>query len=106
MDEKLRKILAELQQYLTELYRERLVDVVLFGSQARGDAVPGSDIDVMIVLKGAVDPFEEIDRTGDFVAALSLKYDTLVSRIFISEDRFRSEQSPLMINVRREGVRV
>ena len=41
MDSRLRTILAELRAYLAELYGERLVDVVLFGSQARGDAVEG-----------------------------------------------------------------
>jgi len=37
--------------------------MVLFGSQARGDAESGSDIDVLGMLKGAVSPCEEIART-------------------------------------------
>ncbi len=36
---------------------------MLFGSQARGDKMPGSDIDVLVVLKGPVRPGEEIRRT-------------------------------------------
>ena len=35
---------------LRELYGDRLKDVILFGSQARGDAHPESDIDLMVVL--------------------------------------------------------
>lgn len=38
MNEKLTAILAELRQYLEALYGERLVQIVLYGSQARGDA--------------------------------------------------------------------
>ncbi|MGH9938758.1 MAG: nucleotidyltransferase domain-containing protein [Blastocatellia bacterium] len=104
--EKLRQILSELRGRLVEHYGDRLVDVVLFGSQARGDASPGSDIDVMAVLKGAVYPGAEIERTGDFVAELSLKYDVLISVIFRSEEAFYYSETPLLINVRREGVQV
>jgi len=103
---RLQTILTELRNYLAGLYGERLADVVLFGSQARGDAVDGSDIDVLVVLKGKVRSFEEIDKTGDFTAQLCLKYDVLISKVFISEDDYLHSQMPLLLNVRREGVRI
>jgi predicted nucleotidyltransferase len=63
MNDKLTNILAELRRRFEALYGERLVQMILFGSQARGDAVPGSDIDILVVLKDPVQPGEEIDRT-------------------------------------------
>ncbi len=72
MDEKVRAILAELRRRFDRLYGERLVQLVLYGSQARGDAEPGSDIDVLVVLQGLVSPTEEIDRTLDDVADFRL----------------------------------
>jgi uncharacterized protein len=104
--EKLPQILKELRERLVEHYGDRLVKVVLFGSQARGDATPGSDIDVMVVLKGEVQPSEELEQTGDLVAALSLKYDVLLSTIFRPEEAFYHSETPLLINVRQEGVPV
>ena len=49
-------ILAELRRRFDALYGERLLRMVLYGSQARGDAEPGSDIDVLVVLAGHVSP--------------------------------------------------
>ena len=106
MNEKLQTILTELRAKLAALYGDRLVKVILFGSQARGDATLESDIDVMVVLQGKVNPYEEVDRTNALTSALSLKYDTLISTLFVAEERFQSERSPLLLNVRREGVRV
>ncbi|MBI3328311.1 MAG: nucleotidyltransferase domain-containing protein [Nitrospinae bacterium] len=106
MDEKLKPILTELRRRFESLYGERLVQMVLFGSQARGDAEAGSDIDVLIILRGSVDPGEEITRTGELTASLSLQHDVVISRIFISSEQFTSGQSPLLLNVRREGLPV
>jgi uncharacterized protein len=106
MSEKLAAILAELRRQFEALYGPRLERMVLYGSQARGDAEPGSDIDVLVVLQGPVDAYEEIKRTSDIVSGLSLRYDVVISRVFVSSERFLYEQSPLLINVRREGVPV
>lgn len=46
MSYSLQIIINELNEMLKELYGKRLVRIVLFGSQARGDAVAGSDIDL------------------------------------------------------------
>ncbi|MBI4830273.1 MAG: nucleotidyltransferase domain-containing protein [Candidatus Lindowbacteria bacterium] len=104
MNPKTQIILRELRLQLEQTYGERLAQVILFGSQARKDAVETSDIDVMVVLKGYVSPGKEILDTGEIAAALSLKYDVVVSCIFVSEERFKNEQSPLLLNVRKEGV--
>ena len=106
MSERLRSLLAELRSRFEALYGPRLVRLVLFGSQARGDAEPGSDIDVLVVLEGPVRPGEEIRRTINDVAGLSLENNVVFSCVFVSRDRFESGLSPLLINVRREGVPV
>ena len=106
MSDKLTAILAELRRRFEALYGERLVQMILFGSQARSDAEPGSDIDVLVVLKDPVCAGEEIDRTIDFVADLSLQHNEVISCAFIGEKRFKHRHGPLLRNVRREGIRI
>lgn len=106
MTPRLQTLLTELRSRLRTLYGERLVKLVLFGSQARGDAEAGSDIDVLVVLGGRVTPSREIARTGEVCAELSLKYEVVVSCLFISARRYAREQSPLLLNVRKEGVAI
>ncbi len=106
MSKKLAKILTGLRRQLKTLYGDRLTQVILYGSQARGDAQPGSDIDVLIVLKGPVDPGDGITRVGGFTARMSLRHNVVISCAFVSDERFRSEQSPFLLNVRREGVAI
>ena len=58
----------------------------------------------MVVLKGPVDPFTEIERAGDVTADLSLKHNVVISSSFMSEERFHKDDASLLINVRLEGV--
>jgi predicted nucleotidyltransferase len=102
--ERLDHILREFRDGLDEIYGARLVRVVLFGSQARNEAEPDSDIDVMLVLHGVVEPNREIQRLSSFTSGLSLKHDVVISCVYVSQEDFQNGQSPLMLNVRREGV--
>ncbi len=98
------RIISELRKRLEVLYGPRLVKMVLFGSHARGDAEMGSDIDVLVVLRGEVNPGEEIGRTGGIVSELSLENDVVVSCIFMDEYRYLHRNGPLLRNIRKEGI--
>jgi len=71
--DKLDRVLRELRDGVTQIYGARLVGLVLFGSQARNDAKPDADIDVMVVLRGPVNPHEEIRRLSVFKAELCIE---------------------------------
>jgi predicted nucleotidyltransferase len=106
MSRKVRGVLVELRRRLKELYGDRLVKLVLFGSQARGDAAPDSDIDVLVVLRGSVEPYREIHRASPVTAAVSLEHDVVISCVYVSEERFNADRGPLLVNVRAEGIPV
>ena len=100
-------ILKEFKRQVSELYGQRLKRIVLYGSYARGHANDEhSDIDLAIVLAGAVDPCEEIDRMADIFTDLNLEHNVLIAVYPVSEDDFEKVESPLLINVRKEGITV
>jgi uncharacterized protein len=106
MTDELKQILSELKSQLTTLYGERLEKLVLFGSQARGDAEPDSDIDVLVVLKGEVDDDLEIERTGSIMSQLSLRHSLVLSGVWVSVQEYESRRMPLVQAAHREGVSI
>ena len=103
---RLQRILSEYRERLYKLLGDDLDSVILFGSQARGDAEERSDIDVLCVMRGPINYSELITRTSEATAEISLKYDVVLSRSFTSLENYKSRQSPFLMNVRREGMPV
>ena len=97
-------VIEELKRELIKLYGWRLKNIVLYGSWARGEATEDSDIDVLVVLEGKVIPGREIDKMIDAITEINLRYNVLLSVYPISEKRYHTLNSPLLINVRREGI--
>ena len=101
-------ILPELKQALQEHYGDRLVKLILYGSHARGEATEDSDIDVMVVLRELEhsDASKEMTKTSSISSDISLKYSTLLTLFPISKQRLETYNSPLNINVKREGITI
>jgi uncharacterized protein len=106
MTENTRKVLRKLKKELLRIYGEQLHSMILYGSQARGDAHPDSDIDVLLVIKGDFDYIDLLKRSDDLAASLSLENDVVISRAFVSEKDYKERQTPFLMNVRREGIAV
>ena len=100
----IKKILKEFRKEVESIYGARLKSLILYGSWARGTGTDDSDIDVAVVLDGPVNPCDEIDRMIDVITDINLKYQTLISVYPVSEKNYKSINSPLLINVRREGM--
>jgi predicted nucleotidyltransferase len=97
-------ILHKVKQSLSKFYQDQLEKIILYGSQARGDATEYSDIDILVVLKSTINPYDEIDKTSEIIADLCLEYDVVISRHFISSEKFENQNTPFIYNVKKEGI--
>jgi predicted nucleotidyltransferase len=104
MDKKVRQIINKFHGQVSALYGERLERVVIFGSQARGDAMPDSDIDVLIVLKHPFDYLTESNSISECVATLSLQHNVVISCAFSTKEQFSSQNNGFFRNIRKEGI--
>ena len=102
----LQGILRSLRRELARVLGDQLLTVILYGSQARGQARSDSDIDVLLVVRDDSDYGDLLRRTSAVVSALSLQHDVVISRAFVSRERFDQEQTPFLLNVHREGVAI
>ena len=101
---RMKAILSEIRSRFDSFYGPRLMNILLYGSHSRGEAEPGSDIDILVVLRGPVDPGREIAGTGEMVAEMSLRFGEVISCVFVDEDQFLNRNGPLLRNVRKEGI--
>ena len=98
------KIIKEFRESLKEIYDGNLAKLILYGSYARGDFNSDSDIDLLVVLNEAEKPGKEIDRMIEIINNINLKYNILISVLPVSIEDFESLNSPLLLNVRRDGI--
>jgi len=95
--------LDELKKVLRERYG--VTSVVVYGSKARGDDSPDSDIDVMIVLEDYTPEREAaVDET---VYEINLAHDCLISVVIFGRQELEEGplgESPLYKRILAEGV--
>jgi len=92
-----RRILAELPG--------QVKDIILFGSKARGDAHPGSDIDLLIVVDRRTPEVDEV--ISDITAETLLEQQIDISALDFTSDEIAELSAigtPLMRNVAEEGI--
>ena len=99
-------LLDDLRVRLQDLYGDRLADVILFGSVARGEATDESDVDVLVVLDGPVNHYAEQWQLADLSVDLLDAYGHLVSFVTMSAESLNDRDEPLSRAIHKEGVRL
>lgn len=104
-DEK--SVLSNFKAVLKQALSGQLVELKLFGSKARGDDQPDSDIDVLVIV--ASDDWHIRDTVYDVATDMLLQWDVCISPKVISKSRFDQlckEGTSFIHNVSRDAIRV
>ena len=96
-------VLVRFRKALDEMYGDRLERVVLFGSRARGDAHAESDYDVAVFLRDMEDRGAELYRLADLSTEIISETGEFVHAMPYQAGAY-NERTPLMREIRREGV--
>jgi len=98
------RILREVKSRLVDVYGDGIRHVILFGSQARGDATPESDVDVAIVIRDDLNP-REVERSLDqFLWDVVVDEGELIVTIAMNESKFRDAHASCIMNIKSEGI--
>jgi predicted nucleotidyltransferase len=100
------EIARDVARDLRKLYGERLTSVVLFGSWARGDAQPESDIDLLVVLDRVDAVWDELRRMDPVLWRHSFDNDTVVTALPVATSDFEKRNRPVLARAQTEGLLV
>ena len=81
---------------------------ILYGSEARGDARPDSDIDVLVLLEGDKRDLHRESEVSGALYEVELATGVLVSPMIMLRSQWENRpfKTPFYINVMNEGVRL
>ena len=100
------RIVKVAKKELKKIYSNRMKGMVLYGSYARGDSVPESDIDLLLLLDSIDDISSERERYLPPIIDISLEYDTVITVIPMSIHEYKNKRTPLLLNIQKEGIAV
>jgi uncharacterized protein len=99
-------VLKRCKEILESYYGSRFKGLILFGSMARNQAGPASDIDLLVLLSQPLDFFRELRQIIELLYPVQLESDQLISAKPALEDDFEQGVIQLYRTAKREGVSV
>jgi predicted nucleotidyltransferase len=108
-DKELLNILRDVKHEIRQLFGDKLRELILYGSYARNEQDPESDIDIMILVDDNEDGLRNYRYLiADVMGELTIKYGKLISLAEVTYNRFIDflEVLPFYKNISEEGVEI
>jgi len=106
-DIKLKNILSEVTKEAKDLYGNKLKEIVLYGSYAKGQHDKESDIDLMLLIDADESELRYYNKELDnIMSEIGYRYMTVLSIIDMSCEKFNNwvDTLPFYRNIKNEGV--
>lgn len=82
------------------------IEVWVYGSEARGDARPDSDIDLLVLFNKPTVEDEDRDKVYDITMPIEWDAGVAINPILLSKSQWESRMTPFRLNVLNDGRRL
>ena len=89
---------------LKSIHKNRLRGIVLYGSEARGDARSDSDIDLLVLLEEPIELGRDMEANLTALYPLSIEVGRRISAKPVGSESYEKYDCPLHRNAHREGI--
>lgn len=98
-------MVIELVKGLVAIFNGNIQQIILYGSFARREETPESDVDIAIILQDSIDP-EKRDEFMEWASELDMKYDKVFSIVDIEKAKMEQWGNvlPFYKNIQKEGI--
>lgn len=100
----IQSLAEKIRTELKERYDPKVLQIILYGSHARGEATSESDVDFLVVVDDSLDPWEVRRSLDDVLLDILLNDGRLVSVLVLPKSFYERYRSPFLKQIHKEGI--